>query len=127
MYTNKSLLSFDLYNNEKIVGDLAERWDVAPDGKQISFAVCQGVKFHDRSDFTCADAYGLEKLADPKRVFPPPSSVLDSVFVSASARPPWSASSPSSARAVHADLGQVTHASLIDSPAIPAAPSRDRR
>ena len=65
-----SLLTFDLYNNEKIVGDLAERWEVAPDGKQITFALRQGVKFHDGSAFTCADAkYSLEKLADPKRSY----------------------------------------------------------
>ncbi len=63
-----SLLTFDLYNNEKIVGDLAERWEVAPDGKQITFALRKGVKFHDGSDFTCADAkYSVDKLADPKR------------------------------------------------------------
>src|SRR5262249_50461576 len=56
------LLTFDVYDNEKIVGDLAERWEVAPDGKQITFALRRGVKFHDGSDFTCADAkYSLEK------------------------------------------------------------------
>ncbi|HEY7493388.1 MAG TPA: hypothetical protein VIH59_20020, partial [Candidatus Tectomicrobia bacterium] len=33
-----SLLAFDLYNNGKIVGDLAESWEVTPDGKQITFA-----------------------------------------------------------------------------------------
>ena len=42
-----SLLTFDVYNNEKIVGDLAERWEIAPDGKQITFALRKGVKFHD--------------------------------------------------------------------------------
>ena len=79
-----SLLTFDLYNNEKIVGDLAERWEVAPDGKQITFALRQGVKFHDGSDFTCADAkYSLEKLADPKRATPTLVAVMDNVFVSA--------------------------------------------
>ena len=82
-----SLLTFDLYNNEKLVGDLAERWDVAPDGKQITFALRQGVKFHDGSDFTCADAkYSLEKLADPKRASPTLSAVMDNVFVSAACR-----------------------------------------
>jgi peptide/nickel transport system substrate-binding protein len=82
-----SLLTFDLYNNEKIVGDLAEHWEVAPDGKQITFALRQGVKFHDGSDFTCADAkYSLEKLADPKRASPTLSSVMDNVFVSATCR-----------------------------------------
>ena len=62
------LLTFDVYDNEKIVGDLAERWEITPDGKRITFALRKGVKFHDGSDFTCADAkYSLEKLTDPKR------------------------------------------------------------
>jgi peptide/nickel transport system substrate-binding protein len=82
-----SLLTFDLYNNEKIVGDLAERWEVAPDGKQITFALRQGVKFHDASDFTCADAkYSLEKLADAKRAAPALVAMMDNVFVSATCR-----------------------------------------
>ncbi len=37
-----SLLTFDLYNNETIVGDLAERWEVAPDGKSGRLRVTQG-------------------------------------------------------------------------------------
>jgi peptide/nickel transport system substrate-binding protein len=81
------LLTFDLYDNEKIVGDLAERWEVAPDGKQITFALRQGVKFHDGSDFTCADAkYSIEKLADPKRSYPTWLGILENVFVSATCR-----------------------------------------
>jgi peptide/nickel transport system substrate-binding protein len=82
-----SLLTFDLYNNEKIVGDLAERWEVAPDGKQITFTLRQGVKFHDGSDFTCADAkYSVEKLADPKRAAPALVAMMENVFVSATCR-----------------------------------------
>ena len=38
------LLTFDVYDNEKIVGDLAERWEVAPDGKQITFSLRRGVE-----------------------------------------------------------------------------------
>jgi len=82
-----SLLTFDLYNNEKIVGDLAERWEVAPDGKQITFTLRKGVKFHDGSDFTCADAkYSLEKLADPKRSFSTHAAIMNNVFISATCR-----------------------------------------
>jgi peptide/nickel transport system substrate-binding protein len=62
------LLTFDMYDNEKIVGDLAERWEITEDGKRITFALHKGVKFHDGTNFTCADAiYSLEKLTDPKR------------------------------------------------------------
>src|SRR5437899_5895024 len=65
------LLTFDVYDNEKIVGDLAERWEIAPDGKQITFALRKGVQFHDGSDFTCADAkYSLSQLTDPQRAPP---------------------------------------------------------
>jgi peptide/nickel transport system substrate-binding protein len=82
-----SLLTFDLYNNEKIVGDLAEHWEVAPDGKQVTFALRKGVTFHDGSDFTCADAkYSLEKMADPKRSYPTIVGILEKVFVGATCR-----------------------------------------
>src|SRR5215471_12920747 len=75
------LLTFDVYDNEKIVGDLAERWELAPDGKQITFTLHKGVKFHDGSDFTCADAkYSLEKLTDPKRASPALVTIMGHVF-----------------------------------------------
>jgi peptide/nickel transport system substrate-binding protein len=75
------LLTFDVYNNEQIVGDLAERWEVAPDGKRITFNLRQGVKFHDGTAFTCADAkYSLDKLADPKRANRAFVSVMEGAF-----------------------------------------------
>src|SRR5215510_2724383 len=78
------LLTFDVYDHEKIVGDLAERWEIAPDGKRITFALRQGVKFHDGSDFTCADAkYSLEKLTDPQRATPLFVTIMENIFASA--------------------------------------------
>ena len=50
------LLTFDVYDNEKIVGDLAEGWEITEGGKRITFVLRQGVKFHDGTNFTCADA-----------------------------------------------------------------------
>ena len=84
------LLTFDVYNHEKIVGDLAERWEVAPDGTQITFALRQGVTFHDGSAFTCADAkYSLDKLADPQRTSPALVAIMADVFASATCPDAW--------------------------------------
>ena len=75
------LLTFDVYHNGQIIGDLAERWDIAPDGTQITFALRPGVTFHDGSAFTCADAkYSLEKLADPQRTSPALVAIMADVF-----------------------------------------------
>jgi peptide/nickel transport system substrate-binding protein len=78
------LLTFDVYHHEQIIGDLAERWDIAPDGTQITFALRQGVTFHDGSAFTCADAkYSLDKLADPQRTSPALVAIMAEVFANA--------------------------------------------
>ena len=84
------LLTFDVYNNEQIIGDLAERWDVAPDGTRITFALRHGVTFHDGSAFTCADAkYSLDKLADPQRTSPLLVTMMDEVFAGATCLDAW--------------------------------------
>jgi peptide/nickel transport system substrate-binding protein len=83
------LLTFDVYHHEQIIGDLAERWDIAPDGTQITFALRQGVTFHDGSAFTCADAkYSLEKLADPQRTSPALVAIMADVLASATCTDP---------------------------------------
>jgi peptide/nickel transport system substrate-binding protein len=75
------LVTQDVYDNGKIVGDLAERWEVGEDGKRITFFLRRGVKFHDGTDFTCADAqYSLDKLADRKRANPTFVGVLEPVY-----------------------------------------------
>ncbi|MBI3966209.1 MAG: hypothetical protein HY329_11305, partial [Chloroflexi bacterium] len=43
--------------------NLAERWDVAPDGKRYTFYLRKGVKWHDGKPFTSADVkFSFEKV-----------------------------------------------------------------
>lgn len=57
-----SMVQFDQSN--KVVPDLAESWQVSPDGKVYTFALRKGVKWHDGKPFTSADArFSLDRLA----------------------------------------------------------------
>jgi peptide/nickel transport system substrate-binding protein len=73
-----------LYNNlvrlnladglRSIIPDLAERWEISPDGKTYSFHLRDGVKFHDGTPLTAADVQ-----ASFQRIISPPAGMV-SIF-----------------------------------------------
>jgi len=52
----------------RIVGDLAESWTVAADGRTYTVRIRRGVRFHDGSELTARDV----KASYDKIIFPPP-------------------------------------------------------
>ncbi len=62
----------------KLIGDLAERWDVTNSGKTITFYLRKGVKWHDGVEFTADDClFTYQRLIDPKVATPYSSSYMD--------------------------------------------------
>lgn len=59
------LVKYD--KNLNIVGDLAERYDISPDGLKITFHLRHGVLWHDGAPFTSRDVlYTYKVTIDPK-------------------------------------------------------------
>src|SRR5919109_3718026 len=62
-----TLLRFDPQNYPKIVGDVAESWQVSKDALTYTFKLRQGIQFHDGSVLTAKDV----KATYDKIIFPP--------------------------------------------------------
>ncbi len=55
----------------KIIGDLAESWDISPDNLVITFHLRRGVKWQDGEEFTAEDClFTYQKLIDPRVATP---------------------------------------------------------
>lgn len=62
------LLQYDPLQNDKIIGDLAEKWDVSSDGTIYSFRLSKGIKFHNGKTATAQDAkYSLDRIVRPPK------------------------------------------------------------
>ncbi|MBL7073224.1 MAG: peptide-binding protein [Candidatus Omnitrophica bacterium] len=64
--------------NLEIEGDLAERWEVSPDGLAITFFLRRDVRWHDGTPFTARDVkFTYETMLDPASGCPYVSSYSD--------------------------------------------------
>jgi peptide/nickel transport system substrate-binding protein len=62
----------------KLIGDLAERWEVTNNGKTITFYLRKNVMWHDGVEFTADDClFTYQRLMDPKVATPYSSSYMD--------------------------------------------------
>lgn len=62
----------------KLIGDLAERWEVTNGGKTITFYLRKGVRWHDGVEFTAEDClFTYQKFIDPAVATPYSSSYMD--------------------------------------------------
>ena len=62
-----TLIRRDPRDGQTIIPDLAQRWEISPDGKTYTFFLRRGVKFHDGADFTAEDV----KATYARIIWPP--------------------------------------------------------
>jgi peptide/nickel transport system substrate-binding protein len=75
------LLQYDPFDVTKLVPDLAERWEISPDGKLYTFHLRRGVKFHHGKPFRAEDVKASwDRIVDPpKGVFSVRKLTFDAV------------------------------------------------
>ncbi|MBI2910225.1 MAG: ABC transporter substrate-binding protein [Chloroflexi bacterium] len=62
------IVQHDPMQPTKVIGDLAEKWDMSPDGKAYIFHLHKDVKWHDGNPLTSEDArFSLEVVRTPPR------------------------------------------------------------
>ena len=72
-----------------VVPELARAWQVSPDGKQVTFQLQRGVKFHDGTDFTAEVVkWNIERILDPQTKSPQRSQ-LDPAVAAVKAVDPY--------------------------------------
>ena len=60
------LVRLDPETGQRVVGDLAERWTVSPDGLAYTFTLKSGIKWHDGKPLTTDDVlFSLKKMSTP--------------------------------------------------------------
>lgn len=63
----QGLVRFHPIEHSKIVPELAESWDMSPDGKTYTFKFYEGVKWHDGKPFTMEHVkYSLDRMQKPR-------------------------------------------------------------
>ncbi|MDP2954720.1 MAG: ABC transporter substrate-binding protein, partial [Chloroflexota bacterium] len=64
--TYDGIVQYGPEDNTKVISDLAEKWEVSPDGLTYTFQFAKGVKWHDGKPFTAADAkFTLDRIRKP--------------------------------------------------------------
>ena len=64
-YVFNGLVRYD--KDLKLEGELAESWEISPDGKRITFHLRKGVKWHDGAPFTSDDVmFTYRRMIDPR-------------------------------------------------------------
>ena len=67
-------------DGQTVIPDLAQRWEISPDGRRYTFHLRHGVKFHDGADFTAEDVKATyQRIVSPPKGVVIPRSTLFSV------------------------------------------------